>query len=175
MYQKILVAIDGATVNQHIFDAALALTKKMPNISLIFLHVLPPDVVKTPAHIAVPGPFQQPTLDSYPTLQEELAFNQQHQWNAYDSDCLPQLRSYTAEAIKAGISAEFIQQPGVPGSVICDLAKTLSTDLILIGNRGLSTFKEVLLGSVSKYVSDHAPCSVMIIRGQPDTHPVDLS
>ncbi len=173
MYKKVLVPIDGAALNQNTFNATLALAKTMPGINLLFLHVLPPDVVKIPAHVSVPGPFQQPNLDSYPSLREELSFNQQRQWNAYDSECLPQLHSYTAEAIKAGISAEFIQQPGVPGPAICDLAKTLAADLILIGNRGRSGLKEILLGSVSKYVTDHAPCSVMVIRDQPKPHVAD--
>ncbi|MGF1602974.1 MAG: universal stress protein [Thermosynechococcaceae cyanobacterium] len=166
MFNKILVAIDEATLNQNVFNAALALAKTRPDIKLVFLHILPLDLVKSPAHVSVPGPFQQPNLDQYRSLQEDLLFSQQRQWNAYDSDCLSQLRSYTAEAIKAGIAAEFMQQPGGPGPVICDLATTLSADLILIGNRGRSGLKEVLLGSVSKYVSDHAPCSVMVIRTQ---------
>lgn len=166
MYHKILVAIDAPTINQNIFNAALALAKTMPDIKLVFLHVLPPDLFKIPAHASVPDPFQQPNLDPSLSLREDLSFSSQRQWNAYDSDCLPQLRSYTAETIKAGITAEFMQQPGVPGPVICDLAKALPADLILIGNRGRSGLKEILLGSVSKYVSDTAPCSVMVIRAQ---------
>ncbi|PZD70934.1 Putative universal stress protein [Acaryochloris thomasi RCC1774] len=173
MYHKILVAIDEATINQNIFNAALALAKTIPDVKLVLLHVLSPDLVKVPAHVSVPGPFQQPNLDPYPSLREDLLFSHQRQWNAYDSDCLSQLRSYTAEAIKAGVTTEFMQQPGVPGPVICDLAKALPADLILIGNRGRSGLKEVLLGSVSRYVSDHAPCSVMVIRAQPKPHVAD--
>lgn len=173
MLQKILVTLDEATINQNIFITALALAKTMPDIKLVFLHVLPPDQLKIPAHVSVPGPFQQPNLDPYPSLREDLLFSPQRQWNALDSDCLSQLRSYTAEAIKAGVSAEFMQQPGVPGPVICDLAKALPADLIVIGNRGRSGFKEVLLGSVSKYVSEHAPCSVMVIRAQPESQVAD--
>ncbi|MEL6786783.1 MAG: universal stress protein, partial [Cyanobacteria bacterium J06607_15] len=51
-----------------------------------------------------------------------------------------------------------------PGRTICDRAQTWSVDLILVGSRGLTGAKEVMLGSVSNYVTHHAPCSVLIVR-----------
>jgi nucleotide-binding universal stress UspA family protein len=48
--------------------------------------------------------------------------------------------------------------------VIIDYAKKNSVDLIVIGSRGLSRFKRLLLGSVANAVVNHAPCPVMVIR-----------
>ncbi|MEL7079709.1 MAG: universal stress protein, partial [Cyanobacteria bacterium J06582_2] len=62
------------------------------------------------------------------------------------------------------IHSEFIQLSGNPGRSICELANTWSADLILVGSRGLKGIKEMFLGSVSNYVTHHAPCSVLIIR-----------
>jgi nucleotide-binding universal stress UspA family protein len=48
--------------------------------------------------------------------------------------------------------------------VIIDYAKKNSVDLIVIGSKGLSKFKQLLLGSVANVVVGHAPCPVMVIR-----------
>lgn len=38
------------------------------------------------------------------------------------------------------------------------------TDLIVMGSRGLSAWKRLVVGSVSQAVIQHAPCSVVIVR-----------
>jgi nucleotide-binding universal stress UspA family protein len=48
--------------------------------------------------------------------------------------------------------------------VIVNEAKSNDADLIVIGSRGLSRWKQLLLGSVSMAVAQHAPCSVEIVR-----------
>lgn len=168
-YRSILVAIDGSSINQPIFNVAVKIAKTMSTARLMLLHVLPPDVAKVPISSPPPTAFAQQQLDNYPSLRDDILYSQQRQWNAYDSDCLPQLRSYTEIAREAGIPAEFIQQPGSPGEVICEFAKNRSSDLILVGNRGRSGLREMLLGSVGKYVANHASCSVMVVRPQQPT------
>jgi nucleotide-binding universal stress UspA family protein len=37
-------------------------------------------------------------------------------------------------------------------------------ELIVVGTRGLSGFKKLLLGSVSGALVSHSPCSVLVIR-----------
>lgn len=165
-YRSILVAMDGGDINQPIFNRAINLAKKMSTARLMLLHVLPPDVAKVPVSSPPPTAIAQQRLDNYPSLRDDILYSQQRQWNAYDSDCLPQLRSYTSIAREAGIPAEFIQQPGSPGEVICEFAKNRSSDLILVGSRGRSGLSEILLGSVGKYVANHASCSVMVVRPQ---------
>lgn len=53
---------------------------------------------------------------------------------------------------------------GAPVEVITELAKTLEIDLIIMGCRGLSTFKQLVMGSVSQGVLQHAECAVMTVR-----------
>ncbi|QUY46075.1 universal stress protein (plasmid) [Acaryochloris sp. 'Moss Beach'] len=165
-YRSILVAMDGSAINPQIFNMAINVAKSMSTARLMLLHVLPPDIAKVPISITHPTAFTQQRLDDYPSLRDDILYSQQRQWNTYDSDCLPQLRSYTAIAREAGIPTEFIQQPGSPGEIICEFAKNRSSDLILVGNRGRSGLSEMLLGSVGKYVANHASCSVMVVRPQ---------
>jgi nucleotide-binding universal stress UspA family protein len=41
------------------------------------------------------------------------------------------------------------------------------TDLLVLGSRGLSAAKRLLLGSISDAVSHHVSCPVLIVRGLP--------
>ncbi|MFF7443416.1 universal stress protein [Streptomyces sp. NPDC008122] len=39
-------------------------------------------------------------------------------------------------------------------------------DLLVVGDRGYSGFKAAVLGSVSSHVTQHAPCPVVVVRGE---------
>ena len=52
-----------------------------------------------------------------------------------------------------------------PGERIVKIAQEQNFDLIVMGNRGLSVVKEIILGSVSSKVLHHAKCPVIIYRG----------
>ncbi|MGY3334008.1 nucleotide-binding universal stress UspA family protein [Streptomyces filamentosus] len=49
-----------------------------------------------------------------------------------------------------------------PANALLDLAE--GADLLVVGSRGLGTFKGALLGSVSRRCAQHAPCPVVVIR-----------
>lgn len=53
---------------------------------------------------------------------------------------------------------------GQPAERILELAKRLNVDQIIMGSRGLSPLKELLLGSVSERVVRGAHCPVTITR-----------
>lgn len=55
-------------------------------------------------------------------------------------------------------------QVGEPAEEIVDLARMEHVDMIVMGSRGLSPLKEMLLGSVSNKVLHTAPCPVLIMR-----------
>lgn len=49
---------------------------------------------------------------------------------------------------------------------ICDEAKKLRSDLIVISTHGFTGLKHLLLGSTAERVVRHAPCSVLTVRGR---------
>ena len=68
-------------------------------------------------------------------------------------------------AIGAGVSqVETFARQGDAADAILDVAEEQRSDLIVVGNRGMTGAKRFLLGSVPNKVSHHAPCSVLIIR-----------
>lgn len=52
---------------------------------------------------------------------------------------------------------------GTPAAALVDRAK--GADLVVVGTRGHGGFTGLLLGSVSHQVTHHAPCPVVIVRG----------
>jgi len=55
---------------------------------------------------------------------------------------------------------------GQPVQMIVEAAVTECADLIVVGSRGLNPWPALLLGSVSEGVLQHAPCPVLIVRGE---------
>ena len=64
----------------------------------------------------------------------------------------------------AGVEARTYAREGDPADAILDVAEERGSDLIVVGNKGMTGAKRFLLGSVPNKVSHHAPCSVLIVR-----------
>jgi nucleotide-binding universal stress UspA family protein len=74
------------------------------------------------------------------------------------------LRDAAELAVGADVQAETFARQGDPADAILDVAEENGSDLIVVGNKGMTGAKRFLLGSVPNKVSHHAPCSVLIIR-----------
>jgi len=67
-------------------------------------------------------------------------------------------------AREAGVDVNTHARQGDPADAILDVAEEQNSDLVILGNKGMTGAKRFLLGSVPDKVSHHAPCSVLIIR-----------
>jgi len=74
------------------------------------------------------------------------------------------LEAAAGEIRAAGVAVEIFARQGDPADAILDVAEERGSDLIVIGNKGMTGAKRFLLGSVPNKLSHHAPCSVLIIR-----------
>jgi nucleotide-binding universal stress UspA family protein len=80
-------------------------------------------------------------------------------------DVLAMLEQERADAASAGVSeVETYARQGDAADAVLDVAEEQRTDLIVVGNKGMTGAKRFLLGSVPNKVSHHAPCSVLIVR-----------
>lgn len=154
MINKILVAVDRFSDNQSAFDSAMCLAKTT-GAKIMLLHVISESDSSYPI---------LPTYAYYPIMDDrdfEVYQEKVRELKQFGIDFLTNL---TQKATDAGVKAEYAQVTGNPGRSICELASTWGADLILVGSRGLKGLKEMFLGSVSNYVTHHAPCSVFIAR-----------
>lgn len=53
---------------------------------------------------------------------------------------------------------------GDPGKKLCESVDVVPLNCLVIGNRGLSTLKRALMGSVSTYLVNHATCPVTVVK-----------
>lgn len=157
MLNKILVAIDITETNNNTFNTAFSLAQTT-GAKLILLNIIAPN------KNSYPNPFIYSGYE-FDVMDESLLTVYQQQWQQFKQQGKELLHSLADEAIAAGVETEYIQDFGHPGRTICDRAESQSVDLILVGSRGLTGVKEIFLGSVSNYVTHHAPCSVLIVRG----------
>jgi nucleotide-binding universal stress UspA family protein len=80
------------------------------------------------------------------------------------ADVQAMLEEAAAEIRADGVQVEVFARQGDPADAILDVAEERGSDLIVVGNKGMTGAKRFLLGSVPNKVSHHAPCSVLIIR-----------
>ncbi|HEY1508639.1 MAG TPA: universal stress protein [Solirubrobacteraceae bacterium] len=80
-------------------------------------------------------------------------------------DVLQMLDAAREQATRAGVTeVETFARQGDAADAILDVAEEQRSDLIVVGNRGMTGAKRFLLGSVPNKISHHAPCSVLIVR-----------
>jgi nucleotide-binding universal stress UspA family protein len=61
---------------------------------------------------------------------------------------------------------ETIVREGDAGTEIISEAESWPADLLILGSHGHTGLKRLILGSVAHYVSNHAPCSVEVVRAR---------
>ena len=84
-------------------------------------------------------------------------------------------RGILAEAIEraevAGVESATELAWGRVPEVVCRVAQDRGCDLIVVGSRGLTGFKRLMLGSISNAVAAKAPCPVLVVKWYGDREP----
>jgi nucleotide-binding universal stress UspA family protein len=142
IYSKILVAYDGSLESEEAMKHAILLCEYFPTASLVVVHTfLLPTFMVGEAMISSSA---EANTEAYTHAQEVVE-------NA---------KSLVASLPNAAV--ELIQ--GKPGESIVALSNDNFFDLIVIGSRGLGGVRELMLGSVSHYVVQHALIPVLVIK-----------
>ena len=143
MIQNILVGVDGSRPSVEAAHYAMDLAEQT-KAKLTFLFV-----IETPQVIPV-GPLSGYVTTLAPRSQEDVK---------------------KAEALVEQIAKERPSLPvttrvelGSPADVMCELARQLNVELLVVGARGHNAAQRFLVGSVSDRVVHHAPCPVLVVR-----------
>ena len=144
-FSKILVAADGSEASNHAVDYGIEIARKY-NSDLTALHVILSDVTLfgsvPPAHMNEIKNEAQKYLDKIREKYYKSNDNNNKQI---------QLRT------------ELITSASAVGGIL-GFAEKENIDLIVIGTRGRSGFKKLLLGSVASGVVTYAHCPVLVIK-----------
>jgi nucleotide-binding universal stress UspA family protein len=146
-FSKILVAVDGSESSMDAADFAISIAKKEGNASLIALHVIQSTYWNNPSYLVTPTSIEgslerykqkfQPWFDK---IKEEADYN------------------------KIQLKTDIIISPiSIVGAII-NYSEEEKANLIVIGTRGRSGFKKMLLGSVAAGVVRYAHCPVMVLK-----------
>lgn len=158
MFSKILVAVNNTEVGHYVFEQALSLAT-LTNAELMVLQVI------SPFNDDYLNASEMETHSRYASSQSHSVQYYLAQWETLKQQSVEFLTLLTNQAIAQGVAAEFMQELGDPGRMICKVARSWNADVIVIGRRGLSGISELFLGSVSNYVLHHAPCAVLTVQG----------
>ncbi len=163
MIRKIVVGLDRSTLSLNVLESAIAFAQNC-DAELKLVHVL---VDSEPGAPQFSGYFGGPL---YPSLSVTVVESYQTAWNQFVEHAQSSLNQQISTACQSGVVATGTLLYGSPGAKLCEIAQTWDADLVIVGNRGRLGISELLMGSVSNYVLHHAPCSVLVVHSQNQTH-----
>jgi nucleotide-binding universal stress UspA family protein len=150
MYRVIAVAIDGSEHASAALESAVDLAKHYGS-ELVVISVAP----LAPVFVAPNQPFSTPIAPDSP---------------------MPQFRAIVDAAVRVAQDAGVSSVTGVcyDGLIVDEILGHIAnnpTDLLVVGSRGLSVAKRILLGSTSTGLVTRAPCPVLVVRPVPKKPP----
>jgi nucleotide-binding universal stress UspA family protein len=143
-FSKILVAADGSEASMDAADYAIETARKY-NSELVALHVILSDVT---LFGSVP-----------PTHVNEI----KHEAQKYMDKIREKYYEDSNNNNKIQLRTELITSTSAVGGIVA-FAEKENIDLIVIGTRGRSGLKKLLLGSVASGVVSYAHCAVMVVK-----------
>jgi nucleotide-binding universal stress UspA family protein len=78
---------------------------------------------------------------------------------------------WTAPLREMGLDVTTVVEEGRPEDALLNLARDQKADLIVVGSRGRGGVREMFLGSVSHFLTLHAPCPVLVVPPRHSRHP----
>ena len=142
--KKILVPVDFSKHSTHALDMAVGLAKTLSS-EVHLVHVL-----HYPVQVAATGQMAIPA-DLWSEIREAATRKLEE----------------TAQGVKGeGLSVETHLSEGPNAHAIVELAENTGIDLIVMGTRGLSGLKHVMLGSVAERTVRLAHCPVLTVKAE---------
>ncbi|MCT7959409.1 universal stress protein [Laspinema sp. D1] len=157
-YHKILAAIDRSPQSDFVIEQVLDLAEK-EKAELMLFHAIQVEA------LAEISPMVGTGMGLSPSLGREIPELQRQRLDGQVQHTKEILQEYASMAMARNIPTICHHSVGDPGVVSCELARSWGANLIVVGRRGRKGMTELLLGSVSNYITHHAPCSVLIVQG----------
>jgi len=155
LFEKILVPIDGSEHSLKALEVAVQIAKKFHG-KVALIHVY--SVSVTPIMIPEPSTFTPPAAPIMAPVEISKVTEAAR-------DAGKRILSDGEDKVKAEkVEVETMLREGHTVQEIIKTAKEGNIDLIVIGARGISHIRELLLGSVTDGVIHHASCPVLVVK-----------
>ena len=156
IYSKILVPYDGSKHAEKALNKAVNLAKLIKGSKIIILNVI--EEILTPPLV-------------FPTRIRHYKTGEDTTLSTYFRDLQTDMRYKminTLEKIKQkyenSVKIRTVVLVGSAKDKIVEYANRQNVDLVVMGSKGLKGISRLLMGSVSRHVSEKVKCSVMIVR-----------
>ncbi len=140
-YKRLVVAYDGSPLAELALDTAIDLARDWSSHLSVVMVYQPPVVLAF-----------GPVPPDYPGEEVERALR----------EALSRAMDHVKERGLSDARGEFLQ--GHPAEEILRYAEAEHADLLVMGSRGLSSARRLLLGSVSDAVVHHTHAAVLVVR-----------
>jgi nucleotide-binding universal stress UspA family protein len=148
--RKILVAIDGSKPSLYASEQAISLAAKY-EAELIAVHVVSPDVRY--------GYLEDVITPGLPASLKEVVVLAMEKGQKYLDNVMQ-----NASENKVEVRTEVLIGASSVVKEIVEYAEEHKIDLIVIGTRGISGIKKMLLGSTASGILSYAHCPVLIVK-----------
>jgi nucleotide-binding universal stress UspA family protein len=148
--RKILVAIDGSKPSLDASEQAISLAAKY-EAELIAVHVVSPDVRY--------GYLEDVITPGLPASLKEVVVLAMEKGQKYLDNVMQ-----NASENKVEVRTEVLIGASSVVKEIVEYAEEHKIDLIVIGTRGISGIKKMLLGSTASGILSYAHCPVLIVK-----------
>ena len=140
--QTILVPIDYSPHSGKALQVAIGLAKTFSaKVHLLHAYHLPVSITM-PDAVVIPQSF----------------------WDSVKDASARKLEKSFETVTREGVQCESHLTAQTPSAAIVETAKQIGADLIVMGTRGLTGLKHVLLGCVAERTVRNAPCPVMTVK-----------
>jgi nucleotide-binding universal stress UspA family protein len=150
---KILLATDGSKYGRMAAKKCCQIVSSFEDLEIRILSVVEPA-----APIAI-DPFGA-SHEFYLKVKDES--------KKVAEESVADLKEFIEGELSAGESPQIETRvvTGSPKEMIVEEAKEWDSDLIIVGSHGYGFWGRMLIGSVSDAVIHHAPCSVLVVKGE---------
>ena len=148
---KILVGVDGSESSFNAANYAIELSKKF-NSEIILLSIVPSKIHHGDSS-GVFGMVSQSYMNDY-KKEAEKWFN----------EIINNVKNEETFEIEKKIKTDIINSPFSVAAAILNHAEERGVNIIVIGNRGNSGFKKMLLGSVASDIVTYSYCPVTVVK-----------
>jgi len=148
MFEKILVPVDGSEHSQRALEIAVKIAKKFDGkITLIHVYSVVTKLTSVEGGLPVMAPAEfSMVVETFRKAGANI------------------LADGEKRVEPEGIQVETLLKEGHTVQEILKTAREGEFDLIVMGARGISKIREILLGSVSDGVIRNAPCPVLVTK-----------